>query len=123
METRQVREITQQEVDRCCQIIGIDTDDVLVYVEPTLAHAPGAGGLNQKRALGQAGYDDENGYHWVRISSRAAKRHGEEVLLDTVRHEMAHVMARVKRCGRGHDGGWQRCCMYLGATPRATFRG
>ncbi len=59
------------------------------------------------------------GTHRVTITHRLFRAGLEDILLDTVLHELAHLLDALTN-GRGrsfHDASWRRWCRRLGATP------
>lgn len=68
-----------------------------------------------------------NGYHGrcfhkeklIALSHRMTSVNTEEVVTDTIRHEIAHALAGPKH---SHDDVWRAKAVELGATPRATCR-
>lgn len=66
------------------------------------------------RAFGVAKF----GRNEIHISRQLAAINSRERTLDTIRHEVAHVIA-----GRsaGHGPEWKKACAITGATPRACF--
>lgn len=65
------------------------------------------------------------GMHRITISHRLFRAGLEDVLLDTVLHELAHLLdARTHPRGRSfHDASWKGWCRRLGATPERLVPG
>ncbi len=60
-----------------------------------------------------------DGTHRITITHRLFRPGLEDILLDTVLHELAHLLDALTN-GRGrsfHDASWRRWCRRLGATP------
>lgn len=54
----------------------------------------------------------------IEISTKLAKINSADRTEDTIRHEIAHVLAGP---GTGHGPAWKRACGVTGAPPRACF--
>lgn len=65
------------------------------------------------RTAGQAGY--KGGYHYVRFHPDAVAKYYDEMVKDTIPHEVAHVVCHMNpTLGRNHNAGWKRVCRSLG---------
>ena len=49
--------------------------------------------------------------------------HLEDLIRDTVLHEIAHALAWVHSQEKGHGKGWKAWCLRVGASPRASVKG
>lgn len=67
----------------------------------------------RKQALGLCNYTDKR----IELSSLFVVRNGEEEVIDTVRHEIAHALAGRKA---GHGPTWISICHRIGAIPKST---
>jgi predicted SprT family Zn-dependent metalloprotease len=45
---------------------------------------------------------------------KALDKYDEEINLQTVPHEIAHFVCKVKKIGKNHDKGWKEVCVKLG---------
>src|SRR5271165_928788 len=50
----------------------------------------------------------------IELSTYFVERNGQEEILDTVLHEIAHALVGP---GHGHDAVWKRKCVEIGARP------
>lgn len=67
---------------------------------------------NAKKRLGCCWYNRKT----ISLSKRHIQVSNEELVIDTVLHEIAHAL--VGR-GHGHDSVWQNMCLKIGAKPNA----
>ena len=60
----------------------------------------------------------KDGSYYVKLNLLAAQADMNEMMDDTIPHEVAHIVCFVNpMLGRNHDRGWQRVCMKLGGNP------
>lgn len=73
-----------------------------------------------KRLLGRTSGDLWGGDPIVELALWALDELDEAEVIDTVRHEYAHVLSGP---GHGHDDVWRDNCKLVGATPKARAKG
>lgn len=58
-------------------------------------------------------------YAWrIRLSAPLWERMGYAERRDTIRHEVAHLIANTVACGSGHGDFWKLCAIACGAKPK-----
>ena len=57
----------------------------------------------------------------ISLSRAFVEMNDEEVVRDTIRHEVAHALAWEHDRDTGHGAAWQRWCAATGATPRRCY--
>jgi len=67
----------------------------------------------RKRVLGLCRFAEKR----IELSSQFVMHNGEELVRDTVLHEIAHALAGPEA---GHGAGWIRVCEQIGAKPERT---
>ena len=69
-----------------------------------------------------AGYARRVGpMYFVNLNAEACEKYPEEMLNETIPHEVAHIVCFFNPAlGKNHDGGWKRVCRALGGTGSRT---
>lgn len=57
-------------------------------------------------------------FSWYYFNS---PRYSDDTLIDTIRHEYAHMMVAQLYHEHGHGRRWKECCLIVGATPVRCF--
>jgi predicted SprT family Zn-dependent metalloprotease len=71
------------------------------------------GWMNSERTLGQCNYKNK----LIRLSKNYVLRNSEELVKDTILHELAHAFNWHIYKGKGHGKSWRFCCVQVGAKP------
>lgn len=78
---------------------------------------------NSIRVYGKASYKLVPGYRKFRVAiSRVMNHQNPEQLVDTVKHEIAHIVDALIRGKSNHDDHWKEVAETLGARPIATAK-
>ena len=72
---------------------------------------------NSKLRFGQCNMDRK----MIKVSRHLAKLNGEEKVLDTILHEIAHALEWVRYGTSGHGRRWKLICMEIGARPERCY--
>lgn len=76
-------------------------------------------GRNSRHAVGLAHFDRQAGVATVTLNRDAIKQNPQNMLEDTVPHEIAHIVCMVApHNGHGHNQGWQEVCKRLGGSGK-----
>src|SRR5580704_1150694 len=76
-------------------------------------------GINTNvRRAGVCYYPTKNTRGRIELSSHFAERNSDEMIRDTILHEIAHALVGP---GHGHDAVWQAKCVEIGAKPERCY--
>jgi predicted SprT family Zn-dependent metalloprotease len=76
-------------------------------------------GINTNvRRAGVCYYPTKNTRGRIELSSHFAERNSDEMIRDTILHEIAHALVGP---GHGHDTVWQAKCVEIGAKPERCY--
>ncbi len=98
----------RREYDRLDTLCGVDTGAVALRVS-----------TRARKRLGSCKYAPAGGVESIVISDFVMDAEDDAVFLDTIRHEYAHALVRLRRPREthGHDAVWKAACLEVGCAP------
>lgn len=73
------------------------------------------------QCLGRAGH--LNGSFYLKFNIEAIEKYWNDMVNDTIPHEIAHLVCFAKRSDNGHGRNWKAVCSRLGGRPASSCNG